>query len=111
MADSFKSFTLQGTGTAYTVPTADQNSQPPILPTTTIIKNIIMSNQSGGAVNTTVTMLDSSNSNLEVELYKDSFGDGTENTIQGPIVLEKADQIKLVGADVKILINLMEITA
>ena len=51
-----------------------------------------MSNQSGGAVNTTVTMLDSSNSNLEVELYKDSFGDGTGNTIQGPIVLEKADQ-------------------
>ena len=110
LADLFKSFSLQGTGTAYTVPTADQNSQPPVPPTTAIIKNIYMSNQSGGAVTTTITVLDSSNGNLEIELYKDSFADGAENTIQGPIILEQADQIKLIGAGVKILINLMEIT-
>jgi len=111
LADLFKSATLQGTGTVYTVPTADQNSQPPVLPTTTLVKSIYLSNQSGGAVATTVTMLDSSNSNLEVELYKDSLGDAAETQVlEGPVVLEQADQIKLTGADVKILINFMEIT-
>ena len=110
MADNFISRSGNSTGTIYTVPTADQNSQPPVLPTTALVKSIYLSNQSGGAITTTVTMMDSSNSNLEIELYKDSFADGAENTIQGPIVLEQADQIKLIGAGVKILINLMEIT-
>ena len=53
LADSFKSSTLTGTGSVYTVPTADQNSQPPVLPTTTIVKSFYLSNQSGGAVATT----------------------------------------------------------
>ena len=111
LADSFKSSTLTGTGTVYTVPTADQNSQPPVLPTTTIVKSFYLSNQSGGAVATTVTMLDSSNSSLEVELYKDSLADAAETQVlDGPVVLEQADQIKLTGANVKILINYMEIT-
>ena len=110
MADSFISRSGNSTGTIYTVPTADQNSQPPVLHTTALVKSIKLSNQSGGAITTTVTMMDSSNSNLEIELYKDSFADGGKNTIQGPIVLEQADQIKLIGAGVKILINLMEIT-
>ena len=97
LADSFKSSTLTGTGTVYTVPTADQNSQPPVLPTTTIVKSFYLSNQSGGAVATTVTMLDSSNSSLEVELYKDSLADATEVEKIVTVVLEQADQIKLTG--------------
>ena len=110
LADSFKSATLSGTGTVYTVPTADQNSQPPVLPTTTILKSIYLSNQSGGTVATTVTMLDSSNSSLEVEVYKDSLADQSEVEKLVTVNLEQADQIKLTGAGVKILINYMEIT-
>ena len=110
LADLFKSSTLTGTGSVYTVPTADQNSQPPVLPTTTIVKSFYLSNQSGGAVATTVTMLDSSNSSLEVELYKDSLADATEVEKIVTVVLEQADQIKLTGAGVKILLNYMEIT-
>ena len=68
MADSFISRSKNGAGTIYTVPTADQNSQPPVLPTTALVKSIKLSNQSGGAITTTVTMLDSSNSSLEIEL-------------------------------------------
>ena len=110
MADSFISRSGSSTGTIYTVPTADQNSQPPILPTTALIKSIKLSNQSGGAITTTVTMLDSSNSSLEIELYKDSLADGAETEVlTQPIVLEEADAIKLTGA-VKILVSLMEIT-
>ncbi len=110
MVDLFKSATLTGTGTVYTVPTADQNSQPPVLPTTTIVKSFYLSNQSGGAVATTVTMLDSSNSSLEVELYKDSLADQSEVEKLVTVNREKADQIKLTGAGGKILINYMEFT-
>jgi hypothetical protein len=81
-----------------------------VLPTTTIVKSFYLSNQSGGAVATTVTMLDSSNSSLEVELYKDSLADATEVEKIVTVVLEQADQIKLTGAGVKILLNYMEIT-
>jgi len=110
LADLFISRSKNGAGTVYTVPTADQNSQPPIAPTTALVKSIRLSNQSGGAVATTVTMLDSSNSNLEIELYKDDLADGGEaEVLTQPVVLEQADQIKLTGA-VKILISLMEIT-
>lgn len=110
MADLFLSRSGSATGTIYTVPTADQNSQPPVPPTTALVKSIKLSNQSGGAIATTVTMMDSSNSNLEIELYKDSLADGAEEELlTQPIVLEQADEIKLTGA-VKILVSLMEIT-
>ena len=110
MADSFISRSKNGAGTIFTVPTADQNSQPPVLPTTALVKSIKLSNQSGGAIATTVTMMDSSNSSLEIELYKDDLADGAEaEVLTQPIVLEQADAIKLTGA-VKILVSLMEIT-
>ena len=110
MADSFISRSKNGAGTIYTVTTADQNSQPPVLPTTALVKSIKLSNQSGGAIATTVTMMDSSNSSLEIELYKDDLADGAEaEVLTQPIVLEQADAIKLTGA-VKILVSLMEIT-
>jgi len=109
LADLFISRSKNGTGIVYTVPTPDQNSQPPVPPTTALVKSIRLSNQSGGAIVTTVTMLDSSNSNLEIELFKESLADGAENEVlTQPIVLEQADQIKLTGA-VKILVSLMEI--
>ena len=110
MADLFISRSGSATGTIYTVPTADQNSQPPVPPTTALVKSIRLSNQTGGAITTTVTMMDSSNSNLEIELYKDSLADGAEaEVVTQPIVLEQADAIKLTGG-VKILVSLMEIT-
>ena len=110
MVDLFISRSKNGAGTIYTVPTADQNSQPPIAPTTALVKSIRLSNQSGGAITTTVTMMDSSESSLEIELYKDSLADGAETEVlTQPIVLEQADAIKLVGG-VKILVSLMEIT-
>ncbi len=110
LADLFISRSGSATGTIYTVPTADQNSQPPVPPTTALVKSIRLSNQTGGAITTTVAMMDSSNSNLEIELYKDSLADGAEaEVLTQPIVLEQADAIKLTGG-VKILVSLMEIT-
>ena len=110
MADKFLSFSKSGSGTVYTVPTADQNSHPPILPTTTLVKSIYISNESGGAVTTTVAAVDSS-ATVTTELYKDSMADGAQlQILEQPIVLEKADTLTLTGAGIKILVSVMEIT-
>jgi len=110
LADAFLSFSRTGTGTVYTVPTANEGAQPPILPTTTLVKSIYLSNETGGAVTTTVSVVDSSSS-VTIELYKDSLTDGTQSQlIDQPIILEKADTITITGAGIDILVSLMEIT-
>ena len=110
MADAFLSFSKSGSGTVYTVPTADEGAVPPILPTTTLVKSIYISNETGGVVTTTVAVVDSSVT-VTTELYKDSMADGAQlQLLDQPIVLEKADTITLTGAGIKILISVMEIT-
>ena len=111
LADSFISKSRTGTGVVYTVPTADQNSQPPILPTTAIVKSIFISNETGGAVTTTVAKVDSSNGNLEIPLYKDSAADGFQDQVlKKELVLEEADQIKITGAGIIVDVNILEMT-
>jgi len=110
LADAFLSFSKTGTGTVYTVPTANEGAAPPVLPTTTLVKSIYISNESGGAVATTVSAVDSSAS-VTTELYKDSMADGAQlQLLDQPIVLENADTITLTGAGIKILVSVMEIT-
>ena len=111
MADKYLSFSTTGTGTVYTVPTANEGAAPPVPPTTALVRSIRLSNQSGGDVATTVTAMDYSNSSLEIELYKDTLTDGSESEIlTQPIALEQQDAIKLTGAGVKILVSLLEIS-
>ena len=115
LADSFKSFSKTATGSntaVYTVPTANSGAVPPVLPTTAIVKSIRLSNQTGGAVTTTVAVLDyDASSPLEIELYKDSLADGSETELlTHPVVLEQQDAVKILGNGVKILVSLMEIT-
>ena len=111
MADKYLSFSTTGTGTVYTVPTANEGAAPPVPPTTALVRSIRLSNQSGGDVATTVTAMDYSNSSLEIELYKDNLTDGSESEIlTQPIALEQQDAIKLTGAGVKILVSLLEIS-
>ena len=115
LADQFKSFSKTATGSltaVYTVPTANEGAVPPVLPTTAIVKSIRLSNQSGGAVTTTVSVHDyDASSPLDIEIFKDSLADGTESEIlTHPVVLEQQDAIKILGNGVKILVSLMEIT-
>tara|TARA_B100000900_G_scaffold395428_1_gene393811 strand:- start:8010 stop:8384 length:375 start_codon:yes stop_codon:yes gene_type:complete len=115
LADQFKSFSKTATGSltaVYTVPTANEGAVPPVLPTTAIVKSIRLSNQSGGAVTTTVSVLDyDASSPLDIEVFKDSLADGAESEIlTHPVVLEQQDAIKILGNGVKILVSLMEIT-
>ena len=98
LADAFLSFSKSGSGTVYTVPTANEGAIPPVLPTTTLVKSIYISNESGGAVTTTVAAVDSS-ATVTTELYKDSMADGAQlQILDQPIVLEKADTLTLTGA-------------
>ena len=112
LADRYLSFSATGTGTVYTVPTASAGATPPVPPTTALVKSIRISNQTGGAVTTTVSMMDYSNSSLEIPLTQGSFADALESEVlvYAPIVLEPQDAIKLTGAGIKILVSLMEIT-
>ena len=111
MADKFLSFSRTGTGTVYTVPTANEGATPPIPPTTALVKSIRISNQTGGAVTTTVSMMDYSNSSLEIPLTQGSFADAVESEVlTQPIALEQQDAIKLTGAGVTILVSLLEIS-
>jgi len=43
LADAFLSFSKSGSGTVYTVPTANEGAIPPVLPTTTLVKSIYIS--------------------------------------------------------------------
>ncbi len=115
MADAFKSFSKTATGSltaVYTVPTANEGAVPPVLPTTAIIKSIRLSNQSGGGVATTVSILDyDASSPLDIEIFKDTLADGAESEIlTQPIILEQQDAVKILGNGVKILVSLMEIS-
>ena len=115
LADFFKLFSKTATGSntaVYTVPTANEGAVPPVLPTTAIVKSIRLANVSGGAVTTTVTVLDyDASSPLEIELFKGSLADGaTQEVLSQPLSLEQQDAIKIVGNGVKIAVSLMEIT-
>jgi len=115
LADNFISRSATGTGSAaavYTVPTANLASTPPVQPTTAVIKGIRLSNQTGGAVTTTVSVFDNSNSDLEIPLFKESLADGSEKEVLTeavPFIMEQADAIKILGTGVTILISIMEI--
>tara|TARA_Y100001951_G_scaffold93686_1_gene89527 strand:- start:149 stop:484 length:336 start_codon:yes stop_codon:yes gene_type:complete len=111
LADKFLSFSRTGTGTVYTVPTANEGATPPIPPTTALVKSIRISNQTGGAVTTTVSMMDYSNSSLEIPLTQSSYADASETEVlTQPIALEQQDAIKITGAGITILVSLLEIT-
>ena len=113
MADKFLSFSKTGSGSlqnVYTVPEGDEGAVPPIFPTTALVKSIRISNPTGGAVTTKVLMVDSSNTNLSINLYQDSLAaETTQEVLSQPIVLEKADKIDITGNGVTILVSLMEI--
>ena len=111
MADKYLSFSKTGTGTVYTVPTANEGAAPPVPPTTALVKSIRISNQTGGAVTTTVSMMDYSNSSLEIPLTQSSYADASETEVlTQPIALEQQDAIKITGAGITILVSLLEIT-
>ena len=100
--------------TLYTVPTA-QITQPPQEPTTSIVKSIVVCNDSGGAVTLTITILEKSLGPATVTLFhQKSIGAGeTVELISQPLVLEDSEQLKVQassGNALHVISSILEIT-
>lgn len=100
--------------TIYTVPTA-QITQPPQEPTTSIVKGILVCNDSAGAVTLTITINDASLGPATISVFhQKSIGAGeTVELISQPLVLEDSDQLKVQassGNALHVISSILEIT-
>ena len=95
---SFKSFSKTATGSntaVYTVPTANSGAVPPVLPTTAIVKSIQIINDDASAIQTEISVTDSSASTTYKIYHKDLAADTTDNGVVAPLVLESGDIVKI----------------
>ena len=100
--------------TIYTVPTA-QITQPPQEPTTSIVKGIIVCNDSGSAATLTITVNDASLGPATISVFhqKSIAAGATEELITQPLVLEDSDQLKVQassGNALHVITSILEIT-
>ena len=119
MADTFKSFTVDLTTTdettLYTCPTGDDTATPKTLPTTAIVKSLIIANDTASTTSTiTVNYQDSSNSNFKARIIKASLaGDAETDILSNPLVMEAGDKILLTagtGNCLHAILSVLEIT-
>jgi len=92
MANSFvnKKVDLTSTSatTLYTVPSA----------TTAVIKSILVSEDSGNAVNITVTITDTASAIFSLFKTKSISANGTTELLTGPLVVEESEIVKVTAA-------------
>ena len=119
MADTFKSFTVDLTSTdettLYTCPTGDDTATPKTLPTTAIVKSLIVANDTASTTSTiTVNYQDSSNSNFKARIFKADIGADVEtDVLTNPLVMESGDKILLTagtGNCLHAILSVLEIT-
>ena len=111
MADNFKRISATGTGSLVviaTVPTSNLSTTPPTEPATFILKNVTVSNKSGGAVTAEVSINDSSAS-VETHILDESVANNAVKHLTTTQVLEQGDTVKVKGSGLKFSINFMEI--
>ena len=111
MADNFKRVSATGTGSLVviaTVPASNLSTTPPTEPATLILKNVTVSNKSGGAVTAEVSINDSSAS-VETHILDESVNNNAVKHLTTTQVLEQGDTVKVKGSGLKFSINFMEI--
>ena len=111
MADNFKRVSATGTGSLVviaTVPASNLSTTPPTEPATFILKNVTVSNKSGGAVTAEVSINDSSAS-VETHILYESVNNNAVKHLTTTQVLEQGDTVKVKGSGLKFSINFMEI--
>ena len=93
MANSFKNkkadLTTTDLTTLYTVPTA----------TTTVIKSILVSNDSGSSCNLDVTLVDSSSNIFSLFKTKAVASNTTTELLTQPLVMEESEVLKVQASD------------
>ena len=93
MANSFKNkkvdLTTTDNTTLYTVPTA----------TTTVVKSILVSNDSGSSCNLDVTLVDSSSNIFSLFKTKAVASNTTTELLTQPLVIEESEVLKVQASD------------
>ena len=93
MANSFKNkkvdLTTTDNTTLYTVPTA----------TTTVVKSILVSNDSGSSCNLDVTLVDSSSNTFSLFKTKAVASNTTTELLTNPLVVQESEAIKIQASD------------
>ena len=119
MADTFKSFTIDlnttGERTLYTCPSGDDTATPKTLPTTAIVKSLIIANDTASTSSTIIVNYeDSSNSNFKARIIKATLaGDAETDVLTNPLVMEAGDKILLTAGTQNCLhaiLSVLEIT-
>jgi len=93
MANSFKNkkvdLTTADLTTLYTVPSA----------VTTVVKSILVSDDSGSGTTITVTLVDSSGAIFSLFKTKTISGNGTTELLSQPLVMEESEILKVQAGD------------
>ena len=111
--DNFKRSSASGTGslaTMFTVPKSNLNVTPIVNPATIIIRSVVISNNTGGAVTANFVIKDVSASNLEISFIQESVNDGETKRFSCHEVLEEEDLVRISGNGLKFSFSYLEMS-
>ena len=116
MANTFKSAMVDVTTTdlttVITVPTANPGATPPVMPTTDVVKSLLVCNDSA---NTTLVDVEVVRGAATFEIFKEKSitTKKTEELLEQPLVLQESDILKVqanAANQVHIIASFMEVT-
>ena len=116
MANTFKSamvdITTTDLTTIITVPTANPGATPPVMPTTDVVKSLLICNDSGSTTLVDVEVVRGA-ATFEVFKAKSVATNTTTELLTQPLVLQESDVLKVqanAANQVHILASFMEVT-
>ena len=116
MANTFKSamvdITTTGLTTILTVPTANPGATPPVMPTTDVVKSLLICNDSGSTTLVDVEVVRGA-ATFEVFKAKSIATNTTTELLTQPLVLQESDILKVqanAANQVHIIASFLEIT-
>ena len=116
MANTFKStmvdITTTNLTTVLTVPTANPGATPPVMPTTDVVKSLLICNDSGSTTLVDVEVVRGA-ATFELFKAKSVATNTTEELLTQPLVLQESDILKVqanAANQVHIIASFMEVT-
>ena len=116
MANTFKSamvdITTTNLTTVLTVPTADPGATPPVMPTTDVVKSLLICNDSGSTTLVDVEVVRGA-ATFEVFKAKSVATNTTTELLTQPLVLQESDVLKVqanAANQVHIIASFLEVT-
>ena len=116
MANTFKSsmvdITTTNLTTVLTVPTADPGASPPVMPTTDVVKSLLICNDSGSTTLVDVEVVRGA-ATFELFKAKSVATNTTTELLTQPLVLQESDVLKVqanAANQVHIIASFMEVT-